>query len=80
MARKIKTETSGNWHRVTSYAGDVTKVDLYHLETGIHARGNAKRYHTDVYDNSIGENIAYFRALSRIGQKIVTKKIKDLAR
>lgn len=80
MSSHLQFKDNDSFLAVTTRAGDITKVDLYHKETGIHARGNSKRYHMDTYDYYLGKDIAYFRALSRLGEKLLNRTIKDLSK
>lgn len=73
MATKVQVRDNDTYHVVYTYAGDITKVDIYDKKRGLHARGNAKRYHTDPYDANIGQQLAYLRALERVAQKAIRK-------
>lgn len=73
MGNKVQVKDNDTYHVVYTYAGDVTKVDIYHKKLGIHARGNARRYHTDPYDYSVGQQLAYLRALERVAHKAIRK-------
>lgn len=78
MSSKLQIKDNDSYHVVTTYRGDLTKVDIYHKGTGIHARGNAKRYHSDIYNNEVGRRLAYYRALERVAHKVLIKTIKEL--
>jgi hypothetical protein len=48
---------------------DLTTVSLLDFETGVTAKAHALRFFGDKYDESIGINVAYNRALGRLARK-----------
>lgn len=48
---------------------DLTTVNILDWATGLNAHGNALRFSGDEYDENIGINVAYARALSRLSRK-----------
>lgn len=61
-----------------TYDTDLTTVLIVHLPTGITAKGHAKRHSTDIYNASVGQKLAYFRAMERLSHKITKTIIKSL--
>lgn len=60
------------------YHTDLTSVSIIHLPTGITAKGHAKKHPTDDYNASVGQKLAYFRAMERLSHKITKKIIRTL--
>lgn len=75
---EYETKTNGTYHVATKYSGDLTHVDVTHLPSGIHARGNSKKYAGDTYSKGVGYNLAYYRALERLAHKVTRHLIHSL--
>jgi hypothetical protein len=53
-----------------TYDEDVTKVTVISGLTGLKASAYAVRMPEDLYDESVGYNVAYYRALGRLSRKL----------
>ncbi len=71
MGIEIHTKQNDTWSVATIYDGDLTSVAVIHEPSGTKARGHAKRNPEDTYDRALGFNLAYFRALERVSNKVV---------
>lgn len=74
-----ETRTDEEYHISTWFDGDLTTTKIYHLPTGLHAAGNARRYTEDNYDEEIGYQLSYYRAFERLSNKLARYIVRNLA-
>lgn len=73
---QTRTETNNTYHVSTMFDGDLTSVTVYHLPTGTRANGHSKRHPEDYYNQKVGYYLAYYRALSRLSNKLTKSILK----